>query len=258
MPDKSAMEQLWSPNGNDLYNPQTFAGHFAAAGPGFGAMESYYNHLSPQASPSVELQQRNDISKFERQLVFDREREKQARELAQQQFSLQNRAFDLQKQQAEWKRGLVGNAIGSMEKLYGGNSAPTLERAPQVQIGPVFSEEQMAQQQNMVRDRSMRQAAGVGQRMQGQYAAKGYGGNSPLLKAIQANLETQGRVGGETGALQFAGQMATENAKNLLGGQQLQLQGHDSYQQNLINRYAAQQSGNNALLAALSGMVGSV
>lgn len=192
------------------------------------------------------------------QLPFQREQLAQQKELAMMQNRQAERGLDLQQAQFDWRKGMANSFIGQMPSYLKQSQAnlPTVYRGEEINVGPVFNEEQMAQQQNMVRDRSMRQAGGVANRMQSQYAARGYGGNSPLLRSMAANLETQGRVGGETGALQFAGQMATENAKNMLSGQQLRQGQTDAYNQALLNRAQVAQAGTNQLLALISGMVG--
>lgn len=172
----------------------------------------------------------------------------------------QMRMADLQQQQFEFKKGLMGNFLNQFGNIFAANQkgggGPAIQKGPAINVAPIFSPEEMAMQQNQVRDRSMKQAAGVTNRLQNQFAARGLGGSSPLLQRLSAMSEIQGRVGGEGAALDFARNMATENAKNLLAGQQLRQEVEDSYTKNLLSRYGIQQQGQNQLLAMLGSMFG--
>lgn len=172
----------------------------------------------------------------------------------------QMRMADLQQQQFEFKKGMLGNFLNQFGGVFAANSkgggGPAIARGPAIEVAPIYSPEEMAMQQNRVRDRSMQQAAGVTNRMENKFASRGLGGTSPLLDRMRMMAETQGRVGGEGAALDFSRQMATENAKNMLAGQQLRQEVDDSYTKNTLSRYGIQQQGQNQLLAMLGSMFG--
>ncbi len=211
-----------------------------------------------QPMPSALLQANTQKEMANQQAALQRELAQLQRDTAREALGPQNRALDLQQQQFEFKKGMLGNYLNQVGSLMSGQqkNAPAIAKGPAIEVAPIFSPEEMAMQQNQVRDRSMRQAAGVTNRMESKFAGRGLGGNSPLLDRMRMMSEVQGRVGGEGAALDFSRQMATENAKNMLAGQQLRQEVEDSYSKNLLSRYGIQQQGQNQFLAMLGSMFG--
>lgn len=212
--------------------------------------------MMPSIQAQLQLQQRQGSQQLASQ-----------KELAQMQIDAQmaalqpqKDALSLQREQFDWKKGMANNLLGQLGGIYaasqkGGGAGPALAKTPTIDVGPIFSPEDMAMQQNRVKDRSMQQAAGVTNRMENKFATRGFSGNSPLLNRMRAMGEIQGRVGGEGAALDFSRQMATENAKNMLAGQQLRQDAENQYQQNLLSRYGIQQQGQNQFLSLLGGIM---
>lgn len=171
----------------------------------------------------------------------------------------QDRQLALANKQFELKKGVLNSLSGLLASFGTGKSgagAPEITAGPEFTPSPVYSKEQMIAQQNLIRDRSMQQAAGISKRATAKAGASGFAGNSPLLKALQANMELGGRVAGEQGALDFSRQADTANAQNMLAGSQLAQERHNAYQQALLQRYQAQLNDRNALVSVLASLAG--
>lgn len=146
---------------------------------------------------------------------------------------------------------------GYLDKWGGGGSGdkaqPQLSAFDKFPTGPAVSDENLATMKNSLFNDSLAQAAGTNQRLADSFAARGMG-NSPLIPYLQANTESQARGEGSRAGTQLGYQAGVQNADYALNNAKAQADSWNSYQQNLVGRYQAQNGLRNAILSAIGGL----
>lgn len=143
------------------------------------------------------------------------------------------------------------NNFNQQEDRVGGQNAPL----PNITVGGVYSPQQTQEQVNAARasnDRSTQQQQVATQQ---RLAGRGFGGNSPLLQALQAQQGMAGMQANSEAERGIRFDAATQNARQLLSSEQArQAQWAQNEDADIRRRQVATQQ-RSALLSALTGLV---
>lgn len=151
-----------------------------------------------------------------------------------------------------WMQQQVGNLMNRNQAGAGQPGNPSGQ--PQINVGGVWSPQQVQQQVNASRAHNDQATASQSRAMQGKLAGQGYGANSPLSQALQGQLQAQNLATNTQNTAQVRQNAAQMNSNQLLSTQQAAEQQYASRQQEALQaqQIAAQQQ--NALISALAGM----
>lgn len=153
-----------------------------------------------------------------------------------------------------WLQGqygaLAGSLNGGMATAGGASGA-----RPEISGGPVLNSQQVQQQVNAARSGNDQATGGLIRDMKAELAGRGFGSNSPLAMALQAQTQGQNMATNTGNERDIRLGAAQQNAGQLLRTQQAREQQFATAQDEDIRRrqpYFAQQ---NALLSMLGGLV---
>ncbi len=127
---------------------------------------------------------------------------------------------------------------------------------PQIDASPVYTPEQTQAQVNSMRAGNDQQAQSQTRQAQSGLAGKGFGSQSPLLAALQAQYQGQAQQASTQGENDLRFQAAGANATQRLKGQTAQEQQRASMAQEQNQRLGIQAQQYSALLSALGGLNG--
>lgn len=96
------------------------------------------------------------------------------------------------------------------------------QAGPDIAAGPIWNPQQISQRVNAMRSGNDATTAGLANRMRGSFAARGFGGNSPLAAALGAQSQHSNLMANTAGENTLRWNAAEGNAKHLLAGQALQ------------------------------------
>jgi len=147
--------------------------------------------------------------------------------------------------QAWDERGTTGGALSSA--LGGG---------PAISAGPIWDPQQIQQRVNATRAQTDMGTASKMRQAAEQTAGRGFGAQSPLLMALQGNLQNQGMASNAQAENDIRWGAAQGNAGQVLKGQAFRENQYAARQGEEIERQKAAQSSMNALLQMLGGMAG--
>ncbi|NJL70224.1 MAG: hypothetical protein HC888_00825 [Candidatus Competibacteraceae bacterium] len=146
--------------------------------------------------------------------------------------------------------------------LTGGNGASTFDRVggdvaplPEISVGPVWTQQQTNEQVNAGKAANTQGAQTQMQQQQRSAAAKGFGGNSPLLAALQNQTQTATQAANSDLERQIRFDTAEGNAQQLLRTQQARQGQWKDREESDIARRQLQESSRNSLLSVLAGLV---
>lgn len=142
-------------------------------------------------------------------------------------------------------------ALSTLQSSVGGQSGPS----PDITVGPIWSPQQTQQQVNAARGQGDQSTATRIRGMQNQMGARGFGSSSPLAAALQAQYQNQNLATNTSNERQIRQNATQQNASHLFQTQMGREQQFGSRQQEDIERRRTFQSSQNALLAALAGLV---
>lgn len=132
----------------------------------------------------------------------------------------------------------------------GGGGGP----GPDITVSPVWTQGQMDQQVNAARATSNAQTQTAMRGMQQQLGARGYGSNSPLMAALQSQMEMGGMQRGADLERNIRWDSAQGNADQLLKSQVARENQFASRQQEANQRLASYNQMRTGLLGALAGL----
>ncbi len=138
---------------------------------------------------------------------------------------------------------------GSNGQLVGGTNV-----APQHMGAPVYSNDQIQQQVNSGRSTTAQQAATQVRSNNQSAAGRGFGQNSPLLMALNNQVQGMASASGADQERQTRFDAAGANAKQALGYDQLSVQQAQNANQNDIDRRKVTGQNQSQLLAILAGL----
>lgn len=141
----------------------------------------------------------------------------------------------------------AGAAFGTV----GGQSQPL----PNITVGGVYSPQQTQEQVNASRASNDRSTATAQKQTQQKLAGQGFGGNSPLLKALQSQQQMAGMQANSEAERGIRFDAAGANAKQQLASEQARQSQWAQNEDIDVRRKQTQQQGYNALLSALTGLV---
>jgi hypothetical protein len=142
-----------------------------------------------------------------------------------------------------------------LENQTGGPAPGGLPKAPTISTNPVLNSQQIQQQVNTQNANSDQSTATQNKAMQAGLAGRGVGAQSPLAQALTGAAQGQNLASKTANETQTRLGAATTNAQQVLQEQQAQQQQYQQNQQLLINQQAPYYARQNALLAAISGLV---
>jgi hypothetical protein len=192
---------------------------------------------------------RNTTQPFERE-QNDRER---ANRLQQAQISANASIVPAQLQQDRFRTvfPFLSNNFNSSQERVGGANQPL----PNITVGGVYSPQQTQEQVNAARSQNDRNVAQNQRQSQDQLAGRGFGSNSPLLQAIQAQQQMAGMQANSDQERQLRFDAATANARQQLDSETLRQNQWTQNEDADIRRRQVATSQANALLSALAGLV---
>lgn len=149
-----------------------------------------------------------------------------------------------------WVQNLVGGLNGSNDRVGG-----TPRDLPGVTVGGVYSDQDTQQQVNAARAGIDQSAASQGQRAATKLAGQGFGPRSPLLAAMQQQIQGQAMATGADAEREIRHGAATENAKQRTSSEALAQQQWRDYEDSDIRRRQVAGNQTSALLSALAQFV---
>lgn len=135
-----------------------------------------------------------------------------------------------------------------------GPTGPAADDGPQINAGGVYSPTQIDQQVNASRAATDAAAASRSRSYANDLTGRGYGGNSPLLMAMQNQLQGQALAQNASSERDIRYQAAGANADQLLKTQQAREGAYASRQTEANQRGQITAQTRNALIAALAGL----
>lgn len=144
-------------------------------------------------------------------------------------------------------QGLLSGG-GSQGQLVGGAPRPQ----PAVTPGGVYSDQETQQQVNAARAGIDQQAASQGRAAATRLAGQGFGGRSPLLAALQGQIQGQAMAAGADAERQTRLGAAEANAKQRLAAEDLMQQQWRDLEDSDIRRRQVTNNQTSALLSALA------
>lgn len=144
---------------------------------------------------------------------------------------------------------MASGAFGGMAG--GGGSGGAGGTQPQINSGPLFTQDMMQRQINNGMATNAQQLAGQQNTMNQSLAARGFGTGSPLAQALSTQMGMANNAANATLQRELPQQYAQANADQLFRTQQAQEQQYAARQNEAINRQQIATSTLNALLGAL-------
>lgn len=171
-------------------------------------------------------------------------------------FQLGKMPFDWQREKFSQTFPLFQQALGNFGsgtqgQRVGGENTP----APDVTVGGVYSPEQVRQQTNAAYSHNAGLAATANRDTQSNAAARGMSTNSPLVQALMGQQQAARMAADSDAARQIGFDAAGANAKQQTASEALREQTWQANNQLDVNRRQQAASQQNALLAALSGLI---
>ena len=128
-------------------------------------------------------------------------------------------------------------------------------QGPEITAGPIWTEAQIQQQVNSQRGANDMATAGRIRGSRQDLAGRGYGGNSPLAQALQAQFQGQNLATNTANERETRFNLSRGNAQQLLASQTAREAQNASRQDEDIRRRQQSLGSYNALIAALGGLV---
>lgn len=150
-----------------------------------------------------------------------------------------------------WLTGQLGHFLTSNPYTIGGS----MPQQPHIGANPVYSQQQIQQQVNNTRAQNDTNAASQIRTQQQGLAGRGFGGNSPLAQALSTYTQGQNMATNTNAEQQLRFNSAQANAQQVLAGQQAQQEQYAQNQGLAIQRAQPYFQMQNALIAALGGLV---
>lgn len=155
-----------------------------------------------------------------------------------------------------WLQGQL-NGFGFGGGFGAGNTSQgQVGTAPQINAGPVWSQDQIQQQINGQAAQNDAKTGGQVRDINQSTAGRGFGSGSPLAQALGVMAQGQNTATNANMAQQTQWNAAQGNAQQLLAGQQAQEGQFANRQNEDIERHKVRSGQYNALLGALGGLVG--
>jgi hypothetical protein len=159
-----------------------------------------------------------------------------------------------------WVQGQLGGlgawGSGGGAAFGAGNTSPgQVGQQPQINAGPVWTQDQIQQQVNGQAAQNDAKTGGQVRDIQSSTAGRGFGSNSPLAQALGTMAQGQNTATNANMAQQTQWNAAQGNAQQQLAGQTAQENQFASRQNEDIERHKVIAGRQNALIAALAGMV---
>ena len=136
------------------------------------------------------------------------------------------------------------------ETTGGGTSYPY--PAPNFTVGPVWNPQQIQQQTNASRAQADMRAATQSRNMLSGVGARGFSPTSPLIQAMQSNIDSQNLIANSTADREIAWNAAQGNAQHTLAGESAREQ---AVSQRFGDITAGRAAFTSALLSALAGII---
>ncbi len=146
-------------------------------------------------------------------------------------------------------QGLLGNFNAGSTSV-GGSSGT----GPEITVGPVYSEQDIQRQINQSRAFNDAKAQTGFRTAQSQATGRGFSSRSPMLAALEGQYRNQALASSAEQETAFRTQAASENAGQILKGQQLRENQYASRMNEDIERRKPIFNTYNAMLSALAGL----